>query len=367
MFSEGGLLRIARQFRKLDQKDVAAKLGLSPALISRLENGIVSAPEDLKLRLAQLFEVPVDFLQQTEPVYGAPMSIHSPMWRKKTAVTAPEIAAIVAELNIRVMHLRRLEEETGVEEQIKVPHLDPELYGGPEGVAALLRRQWLLPEGPIRDLVGLVESAGIVVVYSDMGGSQVAGVTYAVPGLPRIVMINRNDPADRQRFTLAHELGHIVMHEVPDPKMEEQANDFASFLLVPRQDLKRSIAGRRVDISLLGALKREWRVSMAGLLMAIAKRDRLIAPETERYLWIEFSRRNIKFREPPEFDFPSERPSAISGMLTAFMDDLGYTLDDLGSLLRAHKHDLRTLYGLDEVGKAASPPEAGRPRLRVVS
>jgi Zn-dependent peptidase ImmA (M78 family)/transcriptional regulator with XRE-family HTH domain len=366
MFSEGGLLRVARQFRKLDQKDVAARLGLSPALISRLENGIVSPPDELRQRLAHLFDVPVEFLQQNEPVYGTPLSVHTPMWRKKTIVTAAEIQGIVAELNIRVMHLRRLGEEADVEVQIKVPRLDPEVYGGPEAVAGMLRRQWLLPEGPIRNLVGLVESAGIVVVHSDMGGSQVAGVTYAVPGLPRIVMINRNDPADRQRYTLAHELGHIVMHDVPSPEMEDQANEFASFFLVPRVDLKRTIAGRKINLSLLGALKREWRVSMAALLMAIAKRDRLIPPETERYLWIEFSRRNIKINEPPEFDFPVERPSAISSMIEAFIKDLGYTPEDLRSLFRLHSRDIQALYGLESTGKETRPPDPGRARLRLV-
>ncbi len=185
MFSEGGLLRVARQFRNLDQKDVAARLGLSPALISRIENGITSPPDELRERLAGLLDVPVEFLQQNEPVYGAPLSVHTPMWRKKTAVTAPEIAAIVAELNIRVMHLRRFGEEADFEEQIQVPRMDHDAFGGgPEEIAGLLRRKWLLPEGPVRNLVGLLESAGIVVVYSNMGGSQVAGVTYAVPGLP---------------------------------------------------------------------------------------------------------------------------------------------------------------------------------------
>ncbi len=180
-------------------------------------------------------------------------------------------------------------------------------------------------------------------------------------------MINRNDPADRQRFTLAHELGHIVMHEAPNPEMEEQANAFASFFLVPRTDLRYSIAGRRIDISLLGALKREWRVSMAALLMAIAKRDRLIPPSTEKYLWIEFARRNIKLNEPPEFDFPAERPSAISDMIEVFMDDLGYSFEDMSRLLRMHAHDLQALYGLNTAGKEVPVPEVGRAKLRLVT
>ena len=86
-------------------------------------------------------------------------------------------------------------------------------------------------------------------------------------------MLNRNHPADRMRFTLAHELGHIVMHRFPTINMEREADEFAACLLVPTNDIKTYFfAARKVDLRLLAALKPEWRVSMASLLFAAKMR-----------------------------------------------------------------------------------------------
>ena len=77
--------------------------------------------------------------------------------------------------------------------------------------------------------------------------------------------MNRNQPADRQRFSLGHELGHIVMHRVPSPTMEDEANAFASALLMPTQEVRPYLSGR-LTIQKLASLKPVWRVSMQALL-----------------------------------------------------------------------------------------------------
>ncbi|WP_271568443.1 ImmA/IrrE family metallo-endopeptidase [Bradyrhizobium sp. CCBAU 11386] len=48
--------------------------------------------------------------------------------------------------------------------------------------------------------------------HSDLGGSTVSGVRFSVPGMPHIIVLNRQQLADRMRFTLCHELGHVIMH-----------------------------------------------------------------------------------------------------------------------------------------------------------
>jgi Zn-dependent peptidase ImmA (M78 family) len=78
---------------------------------------------------------------------------------------------------------------------------------------------------------------------------------------------NVEQPADRMRFTLAHELGHLVMHhDQPTQSMEQEANEFASAFLMPARDIRPHFA-RRVDLRLFAELKPVWRVSMASLLM----------------------------------------------------------------------------------------------------
>ena len=54
-----------------------------------------------------------------------------------------------------------------------------------------------------------------------------------------VIFINLGQPKDRYRFqVLAHELGHLVMHQTPNPEQEVQANLFASEFLVPTQEVR---------------------------------------------------------------------------------------------------------------------------------
>lgn len=57
-------------------------------------------------------------------------------------------------------------------------------------------------------------------------------------GEETLVLLSSGTPAERQRFTLAHELGHMVMHLIPHPDQEKQANSFAAELLMPARDIR---------------------------------------------------------------------------------------------------------------------------------
>jgi hypothetical protein len=72
-----------------------------------------------------------------------------------------------------------------------------------------------------------------VVAHSDLRGSSGSGVRFSVPGMPHVIVLNRQQSADRMRFTLCHELGHVIMHTFPTPEMEVEADKFASCFLLP--------------------------------------------------------------------------------------------------------------------------------------
>jgi Zn-dependent peptidase ImmA (M78 family) len=352
------MLRLARQRRGLPQVEAARRLGIEQPILSRLENGLSEIREEIILKAEKVYELPRSFFFQTDPVYGAPVSVH-PMWRRKADVIARDLDAVVAELNFRVMHLRRLLEGAEISNTNDLPRLDVEDYGGAARVAAVLRAHWRLPRGPIKDLTSLVEKAGVLVAHSSMAGTGISGVTFAVPGMPRLIVLNSEQPADRMRFTLAHELGHLVMHRFPTPAMEEEANEFASALLMPAADLKPYVAGRRVDLAVLAALKPEWKASMQSLLMAIAPIAPL-SPNQTQYLWKQISARGYRLREPPELDFPHEEPSVIQSLLSVHREGLGYSLRELAGVLNVHDHELFDLYPI------VRPTEAARPRITIL-
>jgi Zn-dependent peptidase ImmA (M78 family) len=349
MEANSGMLRLARQLNGFQQTEAAKRLGVDQPLLSRIEHGLSVASEDFLVRAAQVYEVPGSFFFLTDPVYGAPVSIH-PMWRRKAEVTARELDKAVAELNVRVMHLRRLFEGADIAHSSNIPRMDIDEYSDPARIAGLVRAHWKVPRGPLPDLTRLVERAGAIVVHSLLGGASISGVTFSTPGMPPLIVLNAEQPADRMRFTLAHELGHLVMHKFPTPLMEDEANIFASALLLPADDILPALKGRRVDLHFLAALKPEWRVSMQALLMRASE---LLPLDIHRkqYLWKQMSAKGYRLREPPEFDFEREKPTVVSSLLDVHFNALGYSQEDLSKLFHMHLSSFADYYPIEKAAK----------------
>jgi Zn-dependent peptidase ImmA (M78 family) len=358
MASKGEMLRLARQRVGLTQKSASAKLGVVQPVLSRYENGIADPDEAFLIKASRVYDVPRAFFDIKEPVFGPPVSVH-PMARAKADVTARDLDMVTAELNIHVMYLRKFLTSVDFEPKTDVPTLDIEAYESTEKIASVVRAHWGLPHGPIKNLTALAERAGVVVGTSDFGGASISGMTFKVPGQPPLVLLNCEHPADRMRWTLGHEIGHLCMHRFPTPTMEDEANDFSSALLLPAADMRNAFAGRRITLELLAALKPEWKVSMQALLMR-AKSLGVIDENQSRYLWQQISARGWRLREPPELDFPHERPTVLGSIIKTLHTSGGYSLSDLSNLVPMYEHQFVKMFGpLDDEG-----PQ--RPRLRIV-
>lgn len=354
-----GLLRIARQRMGLSQGEAAARLNMQQVTLSRYENAISVPTEEFVELAAAVYEFPKSFFYQADPVMGGPVSVHA-MWRKKQSVTRKELDEIIAELNIRILHVRRMLEAVEFIPQVTIPRLDPDKYDEDfERIAAIVRAHWLIPPGPFHDLTGVVERAGAIIIQSSLGGSAVSGITISVPGLLPIIMLNIEQPSDRARFTLAHEVGHLVMHRFPNPDMEKQANAFARALLMPANEISEAFHGR-VDFRNLAALKPEWKVSMQALLYRAQSLGIVKKPQAT-YLWQQFNVHRMKTREPAQLDFPAETPGVIPRMIKIHLETFGYSLSDFAKILHLHTHQLDKFYDL----RALDKPQAGV-RLRVV-
>jgi Zn-dependent peptidase ImmA (M78 family)/transcriptional regulator with XRE-family HTH domain len=359
MSTVGDMLRLARQRLGFTQKAAAERLGIPQPVLSRFENGAAETDNAFLMKASQVYQVPVSFFEMKESVYGPPVSVH-PMTRGKSDVTARELDMITAELNIRLMHLTRFLEGVDFNATANIPTLDVEQYGSPEKIAATVRSHWGVPSGPIKNLTQLLERAGVVIGFSKFGAASVSGVTFRVPGRPPLILLNSTHPGDRMRFTLAHELGHLVMHRFPTESMEDEANQFSSALLMPAAEIRPSFIGRRITLEFLAALKPEWKVSIQALLMRAAALNCLSANQS-RYLWQQISARGWRLKEPAELDFPAETPKVLCSIVKVHLSDLGYSLDELAKLARLYRSEFVQMYGVEE-GK----PPYRRPRLQIV-
>ena len=358
MSTRGTLLRLARHLRGFTQIKSAEMLGVAQAVYSRMENDLVEIDDGVVKKAASAFELPAEFFDITDTVYGPPVSVHT-MLRGSSQVTARDVDMITAELNLRLIHLRRFLENVELNQSLDLPRLDVEMYDSPVEIAETVRRHWQMPDGPVKNLTRLLERAGIIVGYSDFHGAAVSGVTFAAPGQPPLILLNPNHPADRIRFTLAHELGHLVMHRFPTPQMEDEANLFASVFLFPRKALREAFQGRKLSLQLLAALKPEWKMSMQGILYA-AQREGIVTTNQAKYIWTQISSRGWKTREPASLDFVHDPATMLPTIIKTQMEDLGFTKDDMIKLAKVGQKDFNRFYPLEEGSRPL-------PRLRIVN
>jgi Zn-dependent peptidase ImmA (M78 family) len=215
----------------------------------------------------------------------------------------------------------------------------------------------MIPDGPIKNLTALCERAGILVVICDFV-ENVDGVTMRLRDVPPIIFLNKKAPADRMRHSLAHELGHLIMHTIPTDEMEAEADTFAGELLAPAAQLRSDIIGGRVTLERLVQLKKYWRVSVASLLYR-AGASGLISDNQASYLWRQLSARGWRKTEPIETQFPYESARLFEHIVALHKDQLGYTIADFAKVLRFDSDEVANMYGL-----AQSSIE--KPRLWVV-
>src|SRR5260370_41277526 len=100
MAGNGGMVRLARHLKGFHQTEAAAQLGIEHPLLSRVENGLVEAREEMLLRAETVYELPRSFFALTDPVFGAPVSVH-PMWRGTADRSLPQVGARVDEVRSR--------------------------------------------------------------------------------------------------------------------------------------------------------------------------------------------------------------------------------------------------------------------------
>ncbi len=336
------LLRVARQVRGWSQDKLSKQANISQVFLSKIENGVKHPTDGVVDRIAQALHFPKSFFFEPDRMFGLPMSVHA-MYRKTASVGRRILLRIEAEINIRLFHVRRLLRSVEFAPVLELPEMDIDEFGGdPERIADLVRRTWLVPTGPMKDLVGWVEKAGCIVIKYDFGTLSVDGITINYPGIPPCIFLNQNQPADRQRFSLAHELGHIIMHQMPSPTMEDEANAFASELLMPKRDIRPYLV-EPLTIQKLAALKPIWRVSMQSLLYR-AKTIGAITANQSQYLWRQISSLGYRRREPPELDFPVEEPSVLLEIIRAHVKDMGYKAEEICEVLHVHEDEFRDMY-----------------------
>jgi Zn-dependent peptidase ImmA (M78 family) len=230
---------------------------------------------------------------------------------------------------------------------------------GPERAAQLVRQLWDMEVGPAGHLVRQLENHGILVVFSPNQTSAVDAYSFDSRLRPVVVLNPIKRDYYRQRFDVAHELGHLVMHSDAEPGgrvVEEQAHRFAAELLMPAEQIRDllpvSMGGNVWQT--LARLKEQWGVSMQALLYR-ARWLGCLRDVSYRNAMTTISTRGWRRSEPgliKAIELPSLLPRAVELLAQEGIDEL-----QLISQCRVPVDLFRTV-----TSRAPEPDEPGPPR-----
>jgi Zn-dependent peptidase ImmA (M78 family) len=252
---------------------------------------------------------------------------------------------VEAQVNIYRLNIEKLNKAINLSE-VNLPVLDIEKLGSPAEAARKLRKLWKIEKGAIENLTQILEGNGLFVINFDFNTDRVDGMSVMADGKVPVIFVNKRSLGDRQRFTLAYELGHLVMHLKTNPSFKRdishEANEFAAELLMPEKDIASDLKNG-VTIPQLADLKRKWKVSMQALLYR-ANDLEFITDNNKRYLINQFNSLNIRRREPAELDIPKESSKRLRDLVTSYKNKQKLNLKELSSFFFLNEEEFLKMY-----------------------
>ena len=307
----GNRVRLARELRRYTQEQLGDAAGVVQAAIARIEGGELKPSESVVSAIAMRTGFPVSFFFRPDDL---DFSLGSLLFRAHAAASgrdrseAYRHAQIVLECALHLM--RRTKWPT-----LRVPQLSG---AAPEVAATVARAQLgLAPDRPIENLTETLERAGVLILALPvvLEGRDAFSLWFGQEHTLPVIFLAAGRSGDRQRFSLAHELGHLVLHQAirgPVAAVEEEANRFAAELLLPKGGVENDLI-TPVTLHRLERLKPKWKVAIQALIRRTFELG-IISKRQYTYLFEQVGARGWRTREPSHLDILPEKPRALRKM-----------------------------------------------------
>lgn len=338
------MVTLVRDAKGWSQKDLADAAGVSQGFVSKVENGLTALAGEHLDKVAAALECPVSLLADATRLQGLDVTcLHHR--RRHSKMTAAKKRQIEAVTNLTRITVEGLSHGIEIVPEARLHRIDIDSVGDPAEIARMIRAAWRVPSGPIDNLTRLLEAVGVVIVPRALGTTAQDAVSSWPEDQDRhpIMVVNTGLPTDRYRFSLAHELGHMVMHVLPSDTQEDEADTFAAELLAPTEEIAPQLEGlTRRDIPRLLALKRQWGISVAALIHR-AKDIGALNDTEYRAMWIQLGQLGWRTREPGEQ--PPETPQTVQRIIDTHRHENGYTDSDLADAAEMLPANFSRRYG----------------------
>lgn len=324
----GERLKAARRFNKLTLAELAEKVNVSKQMLSKYEKDLSQPSAEVIMQLESSLGFPRKFFYE-KSFYSN--SIGNTYFRSLSKATKKDIEA----QKLRVDFLEPIFKL--IDDYIELPQANIPTFQADievEEAAKELREEWNLGNGPIKNIVELLEVNGLIVSTSKMNIQEIDAYTQTRKINNRNVyfVILGNDKGSyfRRQFDGAHELGHIVLHESnldistltseQEKQIESEANQFASAFLLPAETFSRDVSIMPTNLDHYLFLKKKWHVSV-GAMVRRAYSLNIITSAQYTTLQRKMSSQGWRTVEPYDESFSPTKPVLLSEAIKVLLDN----------------------------------------------
>lgn len=339
----GSNLRLARLYHELSLEQVAERVGKTRQYIQRLESGYALPTKELTNELAYVLFVLPDFFYNNEQ---SPVNEEIVHFRKRSATRVATKLATLAKAELYRRLIDVFEENLNLP-PVRFPEIKVYTQEDIEKAAEKCRIDWGLGFGPIDNMTRLAEKLGAFVTSFDSVSDDVDALSVPLER-PFIVRNTAKKSPCRQRFDIAHEVGHLIFHggiSTGDRITESQANRFASALLLPRSAMAKYFPkpiGGRIDWKGLSQFKLTWKVSKAAIIYR-AHQLSLLTDAQYKTAFFGLKRKGEAIDEKEDCLISHEKPELFYNAMDVLLNNVYSDIESLSKRLNILPEMLREL------------------------
>ncbi len=340
----GTNLRLIRLFHDLSLTELGEQVGVSKQFLSRVETGAEVVSAALEAALTDTLAVLPDFFYHIDPNPIVDEQCH---FRRQltTKVALRQVGRARGEILKRLVGV--LDEHVELP-RYQVSEADPETPEMIEHAAERFRSLFGLGLGPLSNVTRIAENAGAVVLKVHGLAPEIDAVSFATKR-PVIALNGDGRSACRERFGIAHELGHFSLHIgvlTGDRLTETQANRFASALLLPRStfatECRIALRGTRLNWTGLSELKLRWGVSKAAIIFR-GRQLGVFSDDQARAGYVGLNRHGEAVKESEDHLMVNEEPEVIAESLKVMREHFGVPQSAVAREMRVQPKLLQAL------------------------
>lgn len=362
----------AREARSMSMEDLANGIGVTRQSISKYEKGIISPSHDTLQLVSCILDFPLEFFYKAETENAA---LSSPLFfRSNSNISKKSKTACNYQVKWLNETKRFLEEYVDFVDR-NLPTIDinyEDLTNEDiEELALSVRNQWNLAGDPVKDLIGLLENSGVIVSqFSTNSFCPFKGIdafSSWKDGTPYIMYHPTQKSAVRTRFSILHELGHLIMHSsipLEDSGKKSivdfadmQADRFAAAFLLPSTSFPADIHGS--SLASLEAVKKKWGAAISTIIRRCSTLG-LLSENQINYLSRQMTIQKYWHKEPLDDVLTVAKPEILCDAVYLLIDSRIITKDSFLNSSGLSASDLQSICGLpddffNEIAKRQKP------------